>query len=106
MAIAEVTIVPVGTETTSLSPYVAKCQNVLKKDENIEYELTPMGTIIEGELDDILVAIRKLHEVPFMQGAKRVTTNIKIDDRRDKEASQKQKLNSVARELEKLNKSN
>ena len=106
MAIAEVTIVPIGTETTSLSPYVAKCQEVLEKDQNVEYELTPMGTIIEGEIDDLLVAIRKLHEVPFASGAERVTTNVKIDDRRDKESSTEQKLNSVARELEKINKSN
>ena len=106
MAIAEVTIVPIGTETTSLSPYVAKCQEVLEKDQNVEYELTPMGTIIEGEIDDLLVAIRKLHEVPFTSGAERVTTNVKIDDRRDKESSTEQKLNSVARELEKINKSN
>lgn len=106
MAIAEVTVVPIGTETTSLSPYVAQCQDILAKDKHVEYELTPMGTIIEGEIDDILVAIRKLHEVPFAQGAKRVTTNIKLDDRRDKEASPEQKLNSVAKELEEINKSN
>ena len=106
MAIAEVTVVPIGTETTSLSHYVAQCQEVLEKDKHVEYELTPMGTIIEGEIDDLLVAIRKLHEVPFAKGAERVTTNIKIDDRRDKEASTEQKLNSVARELEEINKSN
>ncbi|GAB6098384.1 MTH1187 family thiamine-binding protein [Halanaerocella petrolearia] len=95
MAIAEVTVVPIGTEDTSLSEYVAGCQDVLAKEERIEYQLTPMGTIIEGKLDDILVAIRKIHEVPFVNGAERVTTNIKIDDRRDKEASTEQKLKSV-----------
>ena len=99
MAIAEVTVVPLGTEDTGLSEYVADCQDVLAKEESIEYQLTPMGTIIEGELDDILVAIRKIHEVPFVNGAERVTTNIKIDDRRDKEASMNQKLNSVENKL-------
>ncbi|GAB6138542.1 MTH1187 family thiamine-binding protein [Halanaerobaculum tunisiense] len=99
MAIAEVTVVPVGTEDTGLSDYVADCQDVLAAEENIKYQLTPMGTIIEGELDDILVAIRKIHEVPFVNGAQRVTTNVKIDDRRDKEASIEQKLNSVKSKL-------
>jgi len=100
MAIAEVTVVPIGTGTTSLSSYVAECQEVLEKEDNIEYELTPMGTILEGELDDILVAIRRLHEVPFVNGAGRVTTNIKIDDRRDKEASREQKLKSVENKID------
>lgn len=100
MAIAEVTVVPIGTKTTSLSSYVAECQEVLEKEDNIEYELTPMGTILEGELDDILVAIRRLHEVPFVNGAGRVTTNIKIDDRRDKEASREQKLESVENKID------
>lgn len=95
MAIAEVTVVPIGTETTSLSSYVAKCQDVLAKEDKIDYELTPMGTIIEGELEDILTVISKIHEVPFTKGANRVTTNIKIDDRRDQEASREQKLKSV-----------
>jgi uncharacterized protein (TIGR00106 family) len=100
MAIAEVTVVPLGTETTSLSSYVAKCQDVLAEDEEIEYELTPMGTIIEGELSHLLKVIEKLHEVPFKEGAGRVTTNVKIDDRRDKEASRAQKLKSVQDKVE------
>ncbi|MGM0368871.1 MAG: MTH1187 family thiamine-binding protein [Bacillota bacterium] len=100
MAIAELTVVPIGTETTSLSDYVAQCQQVLEGEEEIEYQLTAMGTIIEGDLDELLITIRKLHEVPFTKGAQRVTTNIKIDDRRDKEASSNQKLNSVAEALE------
>ncbi|MGM0502017.1 MAG: MTH1187 family thiamine-binding protein [Bacillota bacterium] len=100
MAIAEVTVVPIGTESTSLSNYVAKCQQVLEGEEEIEYQLTPMGTIIEGDLNELLIVIRKLHEVPFAKGAERVTTNIKIDDRRDKEASSQQKLDSVAQALE------
>ncbi|MGM0414854.1 MAG: MTH1187 family thiamine-binding protein, partial [Bacillota bacterium] len=51
MPIAEVTVVPLGTEDTSLSSYVADCQKVLEQEEGIEYQLTPMGTIIEGDLD-------------------------------------------------------
>ena len=103
MAIAEVTVVPIGTESTSLSNYVAKCQQVLEKEEEIEYQLTPMGTIIEGDLNELLIVIRKLHEVPFTKGAERVTTNIKIDDRRDKEANTKQKLDSVAQAMQENN---
>ena len=94
MAIAEVTVVPLGTESTSLSSYVAACHQVLE-EEDLEYRLTPMGTIIEGDLEDIMEAVKKMHEVPFNEGALRVSTSLKIDDRRDKSANMEQKLKSV-----------
>lgn len=47
MPIAEVTVIPIGTGSTSLSSYVADMQRVLKTVEGITYELTSMGTIIE-----------------------------------------------------------
>ena len=45
------------------------------------------------------MAIVEVTVVPIDEGAKRVTTNIKIDDRRDKEASRSQKLDSVNSKL-------
>src|SRR6056297_2590404 len=95
MVIAELTVVPLGTESTSLSSYVAGCHEVLKNQDKLKYRLTPMGTILEGELDDIFEITKKLHEVPFENGAFRVTTNLNIDDRRDKEAAMDKKIKSV-----------
>jgi len=43
-----------------------------------------MGTILEGDLDEILRIIRQMQESVFTAGAVRVSTLIKIDDRRDK----------------------
>lgn len=99
MPIAEVTVVPLGTGDTSLSNYVADCQKVLKREKEIEYQLTPMGTIIEADLDKIFEVVKKLHQIPFESGALRVSTSLKIDDRRDKAASMNQKLNSVNNKL-------
>lgn len=99
MAIVEATIIPLGTESTSVSKYVADCHKVLISENRVKYQLTPMGTILEGELDIVLEVIRKMHEVPFENGAMRVNTSIKIDDRRDKEASMEQKINSVKEKL-------
>ncbi|RQD76847.1 MAG: thiamine-binding protein [Halanaerobium sp. MSAO_Bac5] len=99
MAIAELTVVPLGTKETSLSNYVAGCHQILKEQDKVEYQLTPMGTILEGNLEDIFLITRKMHEVPFENGALRVTTSLKIDDRRDKKGSMKQKLASVESKL-------
>ncbi|MFP4022164.1 MAG: MTH1187 family thiamine-binding protein [Halanaerobium sp.] len=99
MVIAEVTVVPLGTESTSLSSYVAGCHQVLKNQDKVKYRLTPMGTILEGELADIFEITKKMHEVPFDNGALRVTTNLKIDDRRDRDAAMDKKINSVEDKL-------
>ncbi|MGZ9584485.1 MTH1187 family thiamine-binding protein [Paenibacillus marinisediminis] len=99
MAIAEITIIPLGTGSTSVSEYVARIENVLAGLEGVTHELTPMSTIIEGPIDRLFEVIRILHEVPFEQGVGRVSTSIKIDDRRDKPSSRAQKLQSVAEKL-------
>ncbi|MDR0138373.1 MTH1187 family thiamine-binding protein [Metabacillus idriensis] len=100
MAIADVTVIPIGTETASVSEYVAAVQSILKEYERegiIKFQLTPMNTIIEGELSDLLDVIKAIHESPFEKGIQRVATNIRIDDRRDKSSTMESKLNSVNR---------
>jgi uncharacterized protein (TIGR00106 family) len=100
MAIVEITIVPIGTGTTSLSSYVVDLVKELEHaPESIHYELTAMSTIIEGTLEDLFNIIRRLHEIPFLNGADRVSTTIKIDDRRDIAASIAQKMKSVTDKL-------
>ncbi|MGA3116775.1 MAG: MTH1187 family thiamine-binding protein [Syntrophobacteraceae bacterium] len=98
MAIVELSIVPIGIESTSMSAYVAGAIKVLEKTA-LQYELTAMGTIISGDLDGILKAIRQMHESCFDAGAMRVLTRISIDDRRDKKGSTEQKIRSVQEKL-------
>lgn len=99
MAIAEVTIAPLGTGSPSVSAYVAQCHRVLEESEGIKFELHAMGTIIEGELDRLFEVLRALHEVPFDHGAQRVMSIIRIDDRRDKEITISGKVKSVQEKL-------
>ncbi len=100
MAIAEVSVVPLGTKSASVSRYVAQAVKVLQQEKDIKYELTGMGTIIEGDLDKILTVVKKMHEATFGEGVARVVTTVKIDDRRDKASSTASKLESLARGLE------
>jgi uncharacterized protein (TIGR00106 family) len=99
MAIIKVSIIPLGTETTSVSQYVARALKVLEGEKDIKYELTAMGTVIEGDLDHLLVLVRKMHEATFDAKAMRVITIIEIDDRRDKPSSISSKLESVKKKL-------
>ena len=84
MAMVEVSIVPVGTGGPSASEYVARALKVLEAEPDLTYELTAMGTIIQGELDRLLNVVSRMHETAFDSRVKRVVTTIKIDDRRDK----------------------
>lgn len=99
MAIVEVSIVPIGTGATGISNYVAECYRVLEKERRIKHLLTPMGTILEGDLNVIMDVIQRMHEVPFEKGAMRVSTTIRIDDRRDMTPSMEQKIASVTEKI-------
>lgn len=99
MAIVEVSCVPLGTKTPSVSQYVARAIKVLEKQKEVKYEITAMGTIVEGDLDKILAVVRKMHEQVFGEGVARVVTTIKIDDRRDKAQSMKGKVDSLKKKL-------
>ena len=98
MAVVEVSVVPIGSHGTSLSPFVARAVKILK-DSSLCYELTAMGTIISGDLDEILPVIRKMHESCFDAQIMRVLTQIKIDDRRDRIGTPEQKVQSVLERL-------
>ena len=99
MAIVEVSVVPVGTKTPSVSKYVAKAVQVLQEEKGIKYNLTAMGTIIEGDLERLLSLVGKMHQSAFDAGAMRVVTTVKIDERRDKPSSMSYKVEAVKREL-------
>ncbi|HEC2154063.1 TPA: MTH1187 family thiamine-binding protein [Staphylococcus delphini] len=102
MAIVDVVVIPVGTEGPSVSQYIAEIQTKLeeyKQEGKIDYQLTPMNTLIEGELADLFVVIQAIHELPFNKGLDRVCTNIRIDDRRDKQRKMNDKLDSVKKHL-------
>jgi uncharacterized protein (TIGR00106 family) len=99
MAIVEVSIVPLGMGTPSISRYVARALRVLEEQDEVHYELTPMGTILEGDLDKVLSVVRQMHESGFDEKVRRVLTRIAIDDRRDKPSTREGKVRSVQSKL-------
>ena len=101
MAILEISVMPLGTETPSLSKYVAGAMKVLQAEKCVKYEMTSMGTNIEGDLEHLLDLARRMHLSAFDAGAQRVVTTMKIDERRDQKATIQSKVASVNRELAK-----
>jgi uncharacterized protein (TIGR00106 family) len=69
---------------------------MVKQAKGLDYQLTAMGTVIQGPLERVLELVRQMHEVPFTLGVKRVVTTINIDDRRDKPATIESKIRAVS----------
>jgi len=98
MALMQITVVPLGTETASLGEHVADIQRFLKA-EGVVCRLHDMGTVIEGEVEELLRLAARLHELPFRRGVMRVLTQIVLDERRDKRVVLGDKVASVAARL-------
>ena len=90
MAIVEVSVSPIG-KGVSVGKYVKMAVALFRK-KGFKMFHSPMGTCIEGELDEIFSAIQEAHDLLAKTGVKRISTLIKIDDRRDKKATMKQKM--------------
>ena len=94
MIIAQLSIAPVGTEV-SVSKYVKLVLETLKK-EQVKFETNAMSTVIETEdLKTLFDVVEKAHNAVLAAGAERVITELKIDDRRDKDATITSKLNAL-----------
>jgi uncharacterized protein (TIGR00106 family) len=99
MAMMEISVIPLGTGKTSLSPYVAEMIKYLRRQKGVRYELNGMGSIVTGETGRLLKLAAALHKIPFSKGIQRVYTVIKLDDRRDKVHAPADKVASVLKKL-------
>lgn len=95
--IVEISFVPIGVGT-SLSRYIAVVIKNIEKS-GLKYQLTPMGTIVEGEWNEISKLIDYSHNLIFEMGIERIITNIKIDYRLDKKSSMQDKIDSVKKKM-------
>ena len=94
MIISQLSIAPVGKDV-SLSKYVKKVISVLKEN-NITFETNDMATVIETEdLETLFKVVEKAHKAVIESGAQRVITELKIDDRRDKNVTMGTKIKSL-----------
>jgi uncharacterized protein (TIGR00106 family) len=94
MIISQLSIAPLG-EGISVSKYVKKVIKTLE-EENLIFKTNAMATVIEtSDLDTLFNAVKKAHNTVLEAGAKRVITELKIDERRDKNATSESKLKAL-----------
>ncbi|HAY79746.1 MAG TPA: hypothetical protein DCY79_08065, partial [Planctomycetaceae bacterium] len=75
MVLLEFSISPMGTGA-SVSPYVARSLDIIDQS-GLDYQLHAMGTIIEGELDEVLAVLRQCVDA-IAEDCDRVTCTAKL----------------------------
>ena len=100
MATADLTVIALGRADASASRYIAEIQRRLAAQDRVRYAMHAMGTSLEGPTADILAVAGELHAVPFEMGIPRVYSILKLDERRDREQTLADKVDSVRRRLE------
>jgi len=98
---AEISIVPVGTNSTSISKEVAAAFEAIRKTKDIKtIKLTAMGTQIEARnMRAILNAIEAAHQAVKSTGAKRIVSAIRIAERLDVSRTLEDDIESVNEKL-------
>jgi uncharacterized protein (TIGR00106 family) len=84
-ATAEIQVIPLGVGV-SVRTEVKRAHELLVAS-GLNVELHAFGTNVEGELDDILAAIRTVHETLHREGVPRISTAVKIGTRTDKDTT-------------------
>jgi len=89
-AVAEIQVIPIGVGV-SVRKEVMRAHALLK-ESGLKVRLHSYGTNVEGELDAILAAVRRVHETLHAEGVVRLATAIKLGTRTDKEPDLDSKL--------------
>jgi uncharacterized protein (TIGR00106 family) len=96
--IADVCIVPMGIGV-SVSREVAACERIFT-EAGLKTRLHAYGTNIEGEWDTVFAAIRRCHETIHAMGVPRISTNIRVGTRIDRDQTMEDKVRSVEEKLQ------
>ena len=89
-ALAEIQVIPIGSGV-SVREEVKRAHGLLA-ESGLTVELHSQGTNVEGELQQILAVVAKIHETLHAEGTMRLSTHMKIGTRADKEPSLAGKL--------------
>lgn len=81
----------------SLSQYVARSLDIIDKS-GLPYQLTPMGTIVEGEWESVMALVTSCFQA-MSRDCDRISTSMKIDFRAGKSGRLKSKIRSIESKL-------
>ena len=96
MVLLEFSMSPLG-KGESVSKYVARSLDIIDKS-GVAYRLNPMGTVLEGEWDEVMAVVKKCY-LRMRKDCNRVSCSIKIDYRKGPKGRLDSKVSSVQTQL-------
>jgi uncharacterized protein (TIGR00106 family) len=96
VVLLEFSMSPLG-KGESVSAYVARCLDVVEAS-GLDYRLHAMGTIVEGEWNDVLAVVTKCYEA-LRPDCDRISCTIKVDAREGASGRLASKVRSVEQKL-------
>jgi uncharacterized protein (TIGR00106 family) len=96
MLLLEFSITPLG-EGESVSRYVADAVKIIDAS-GLDYQTHAMGTIVEGELDEVLAVLKQCVEAMAVH-CNRISVSAKLDYRHGYQGRLKSKVASVEQKL-------
>ncbi len=94
MVIADLCVVPLGTQTVSVRNEVAHVSKILQRFP-VETKLHAYGTNLQGKWDDVFAAIKAVHSELHDSGVVRVSSNLRFGTRTDKNQTMEDKVRAV-----------
>jgi len=94
--LVEFSIIPIGVGS-SLGDRLAEVLKIVDAS-GLAYKINPMGTVVEGEWNEIMELIKKCHAT-VMQTGERAVTKITIDDRKGKSGRIEEKVKSIEKRI-------
>ncbi len=98
LVVAQITVTPIGTDNPDITRYIQECLRIAHLSE-LDFQETPLGTVIRGPFSEVLKVLEKMHKKPFEMGASRVRTQVIIDDFREEDLNSSLMTAEAAREL-------
>jgi uncharacterized protein (TIGR00106 family) len=102
MVLLEFSMSPLG-RGESVGQYVARSLDIIDKS-GVAYRLNPMGTVLEGEWNDVFQVVRKCYE-RMKKDCNRISCTIKVDYRKGHKGRLDSKVASVEKRLKRRMKS-
>lgn len=96
MVLLEFAMAPRGIGE-SLSPYVARILDIIDQS-GLAYQLTPMGTIVEGEWDEAMAVVTACFKA-LEKDCPRISLNLKADWKPGAQSRLTSKMDSVEKEV-------
>lgn len=96
MVLLEFSMSPLGVGE-SVSPYVARSLEIVEQS-GLDYRLHAMGTIVEGEIDQVLAVVKQCFDA-MAADCDRVSCTMKLDFRRGHSGRLEAKVKSVEEKL-------